>query len=64
MHIKDFMDLSKLQEIQDKFSTCTGLAAIAMDTNGEYLTKGSNFTDFLHEIHPWLLRGKQTLCEM
>lgn len=46
MHIKDFMDLSKLQEIQDKFSTCTGLAAIAMDTNGEYLTKGSNFTDF------------------
>ena len=42
MHIKDFMDLSKLQEIQDKFSTCTGLAAIAMDTNGEYLTKGSN----------------------
>ena len=46
MEIKDFMDLSKLQEIQDKFSDATGLAAIAVDMDGQYITEGSNFTDF------------------
>ena len=46
MDIRDFMDLSKLQEIQDSFSNATGLAAIAVDNKGEYLTEGSNFTDF------------------
>lgn len=40
------MDLSKLQEIQDKFSNSTGLAAIAVGMDGQYITKGSNFTDF------------------
>ena len=46
MELKDFMDLSKLQEIQDNFSNATGLAAIAVGIHGEYLTEGSNFTDF------------------
>lgn len=46
MKIKDFMDLGKLQSIQDQFSYATGLAVIIVDTEGEYLTKGSNFTDF------------------
>lgn len=46
MEIKDFMDLSKLQELQDKFSNATGLAAITVDMNGQYLTEGSNFTEF------------------
>lgn len=46
INIKKFMDLSVLQEIQDQFSAATGLAAIAVDTEGNYLTKGSNFTDF------------------
>lgn len=46
MEIQDFMDLSKFQEIQDKFSAATGLAAIAVGGNGQYITEGSNFTDF------------------
>ena len=46
MELKDFMDLNKLQEIQDAFSDATGLAAIAVGIHGEYLTEGSNFTDF------------------
>ncbi|MBO5371843.1 MAG: PocR ligand-binding domain-containing protein [Lachnospiraceae bacterium] len=46
MELKDFMDLSKLQNIQDRFSNATGLAAIAVGIHGEYLTEGSNFTDF------------------
>lgn len=46
MEIYDFMDMSRLQEIQDRFSDATGLAAIAVDSKGEYMTEGSNFTDF------------------
>lgn len=46
MELKDFMDLKKLQEIQDSFSDATGLAAIAVDAKGNYITEGSNFTQF------------------
>lgn len=46
MKISDFMDLQKLQNIQDQFSDATGLAAIATDAEGNYITEGSNFTDF------------------
>lgn len=46
MKIKDFMDLQILQQLQDQFSDATGLAAIAVDAEGNYITKGSNFTDF------------------
>jgi len=46
MDIKQFMDMELFQEIQDLFSDATGLAAIAVDMEGNYITKGSNFTDF------------------
>lgn len=46
MRIADFMDLSILQDIQDKFSDATGLAAIMVNAEGEYITEGSNFTEF------------------
>lgn len=46
MKLKDFFDLKELQDIQDQFSDATGLAAIALDAEGNYITKGSNFTDF------------------
>ncbi|WP_084326063.1 PocR ligand-binding domain-containing protein [Lacrimispora aerotolerans] len=44
--LRKFIDLNVLQKIQDQFSEATGLAAIAVDGEGKYLTKGSNFTDF------------------
>lgn len=46
MKISDFMDLKKLQSIQDQFSDATGLAAIAVGDDGNYITEGSNFNDF------------------
>ena len=46
MELKEFMDISKLQKIQDNFSDATGLAAIAVGNDGQYLTEGSNFTEF------------------
>lgn len=46
MDIRKFVDLNEFQRLQDLFSDATGLAAIAVDAEGEYITKGSNFTDF------------------
>lgn len=46
MKLSDFMDMAHLQELQDAFSEATGLAAIAIDAEGNYITKGSGFTDF------------------
>ncbi|MFG6328088.1 MAG: PocR ligand-binding domain-containing protein [Lachnospiraceae bacterium] len=46
MNIRDFLDVSKLQELQDSFSDATGLAAVLIDNKGEKITKASNFTDF------------------
>ncbi len=46
MKMKDFVDVRKLQRIQDQCSDATGLAAVVVDTEGNELTKGSNFTDF------------------
>lgn len=46
MELKDFMDFKLLQNIQDQFSDATGLAAIAVDNKGNYITEGSNFNDF------------------
>lgn len=46
MNIRDFVDLKQLQHIQDQFSDATGLAAIAVAADGQYITEGSNFTDF------------------
>ncbi|MBQ8147687.1 MAG: PocR ligand-binding domain-containing protein [Lachnospiraceae bacterium] len=46
MKISDFMDMNELQKIQDQFSDATGLAAIAVDAEGNYITEGSNFNDF------------------
>lgn len=46
MKLRDLIDLGTLQSLQDQFSDATGLAAIAVDAQGEYITKGSNFTEF------------------
>lgn len=46
IELLNFIDAKELQAIQDQFSDATGLAAIAVDAKGNYITKGSNFTDF------------------
>lgn len=46
MNIEEFVDLKMLQRIQNLFSDATGLAAIAVNAEGKYVTEGSNFTDF------------------
>lgn len=46
LYLTDVIDLEILQEMQDSFSKMTGIAAYITDTNGEYVTEGSRFSDF------------------
>lgn len=46
MDIKDFLDVTELEQIMQDWSDATGLACVAVDANGEYITKPINFTDF------------------
>ncbi|HBA96501.1 MAG TPA: chemotaxis protein [Lachnospiraceae bacterium] len=46
MDIRDFVDLRKLQEIQDDLSDATGFAVVVLDKKGEKITRESNFSDF------------------
>ena len=46
MDIRDVLDLKELEQIMQDWSDATGLAAIAVDDKGEYITKQINFTDF------------------
>lgn len=44
--LKNVIDVEVLQEIQDKFATATGLAAITVDYRGNPVTRYSNFSTF------------------
>lgn len=46
MDIRDFVNVQELEQILQDWSDATGLAAIGVDSNGEYFTKAINFTDF------------------
>lgn len=43
MVLKDYMDTSKLQDLQNSFSEATGLEAVVVGTDGKRLTEGPRF---------------------
>lgn len=51
----EIVNTQVLQEIQDKFSEATGLAAVIVDVDGIPVTKPSNFTDFCQYIRADLI---------
>lgn len=48
--LETFADLKILQEIQEAFSSATGLAAVFADEQGNHLGEGSNFSEFCNQI--------------
>lgn len=46
MNIRDFFDVSLLEEVMTEWSKATGMATIAMDNHNEYITGEIGFTDF------------------
>lgn len=55
MDIRELVDLEELEAIQAAWANATGLAAVFVDTQGEYITGEYNFTDFCIK----LTRGSQ-----
>ncbi|SDE15642.1 sensor histidine kinase [Sporomusa acidovorans] len=48
--LADIVNVKVLQEIQDKFSDATGLAAVIVDSAGQPITIPSNFTRFCNYV--------------
>ena len=46
MNIREFVDLKQLEEILNAWSKATGMATIALDDKGEYISGEIGFTDF------------------
>ncbi len=46
MKLLDIIQLNELQQVQDLFAQATGLAAVTVDMDGNWITNPSNFTDF------------------
>lgn len=46
MKISDFADMEKFEEIMGNWAKATGLATVAVGTDGSYISECYNFTDF------------------
>jgi signal transduction histidine kinase/CheY-like chemotaxis protein/ligand-binding sensor protein len=50
IHIADFCDIQLFEQMIKDWTTCTGLAAVAVDADGRYIIKYHNFTDFCQNL--------------
>ena len=58
MKIVDFVDMNEFEAIMRNWATATGLATVAVDAEGDYLSECYNFTDFCIK----LTRGSKEGC--
>lgn len=49
-YLREVIDISRLQEVIDKFSAATSMGAVVSDVDGIPITKPSNFTNFCRLI--------------
>lgn len=62
IQIKDFCDMQKFEEIMKNWAKSTGLATVACDASGNYISDCYNFTDFCIKYTRGSLEGKRR-CE-
>lgn len=62
MRIQDFTDMQKFEEIMQNWAKATGLATVAVDIDGTYLSDCYNFTDFCMKYTRQSPEGKKR-CE-
>lgn len=62
MKIQDFCDMEKLERLMDNWAKTTGMAAVVIDTKGEYVSECYNFTDFCMKLTRGSAEGKKR-CE-
>lgn len=59
MRIQDFFDVKKLDSLLTDWSTATGLATIAVDKDGNYISGEIGFTDFCMKYTRGSVEGKK-----
>lgn len=57
LRIQDFCDMNKFESIMDAWAKSTGLATVAVGSDGEYISECYNFTEFCIDITRGPLRG-------
>ena len=62
VHIKDFCDMKKFETIMYNWAEATGLATVAVDAEGSYISQCYNFTDFCIKLTRGCAEGKRR-CE-
>lgn len=62
MRIIEFTDMTKFEEIMKNWANATGLATVAVDSDGEYISDCYNFTDFCIKYTRGTEEGKKR-CE-
>lgn len=62
IQIKDFCDMKKFEEIMKNWAKSTGLATVACDASGNYISECYNFTNFCIKLTRGSLEGKRR-CE-
>lgn len=50
VYIQDFCDMDLFEQMIENWSISTGLAAVAIDSEGDYVSKYHNFTDFCQNL--------------
>lgn len=60
--IKDFCDMQKFEQIMNNWAKSTGLATVAIDADGNYISDCYNFTDFCSKLTRGSEEGKKR-CE-
>lgn len=62
IRIKDFADMTAFEEILSNWAMATGLATVAIDAEGNYISEEYNFTDFCIKLTRGCAEGKRR-CE-
>ena len=62
LKIQEFCDMNRFEGILDNWTKSTGLAAVAVDLEGEYITECHNFTEFCMNLTKESVEGKRR-CE-
>lgn len=62
IQIKDFCDMKKFEDIMKNWAKSTGLATVACDASGNYISDCYNFTNFCIKLTRGSLEGKKR-CE-
>ena len=62
MKIQDFCDMNKFEQIMKNWANSTGLATVAVDADGKYISDCYNFTEFCIDLTRGSAEGKKR-CE-